>query len=470
MKASLKLSVHVGSMELERVQSVEERGEWLKQVSAAVEKKSSLSRTATKHSFKFYDVSEKAPREYICPVSLELMRDPVLLVETGQVYDRSSIEGWFKAGKSTCPVSGAKVKQMRLSPIFPLRSAIQAYAKEQGIELDMADTTSDVEDTLIAESPLSGTLFEGVSMYDVRGLIQLIGAEDVEQQITALRLLADMSRFGDVCQRSKINRMVSRDKIINIMKRSDVDKLKVHSARLLMHLPGKYFDLGQQIKLLKYNDLMLSEEVLLRLWEYAYRHRTKMFELAALLDKHGKDELVASCKRIADPTENTDYPEEVRAYSTFLLACAAFKRSTRNVLVNQEITPLLVNQLHATANIGFRFCLMKALQYLSEDKEGRLQVLRAGGVRIFVTHLPPRNKTIHYTTRVYLDWFAWVTVAETAVKALYFLAFEDQGRSEMRTTATMKALRIMVGHNSFPDNSRSRYLLPLLARLSTVPS
>jgi len=457
-------------MELERVQSVEERGAWLRQVSAAVERKSTLSRTATKHSFKFYDVSEKAPREYICPVSLELMRDPVLLVETGQVYDRSSIEGWFKAGKSTCPVSGAKVKQMRLSPIFPLRSAIQAYAKEQGIELDMADGTADFDDSPVAESPLSGTLFEGVSMYDVRGLIQLVAADDVEQEITALRLLADMSRFGDLCQRTKINRLVSRDKIIGIFKRSEVEKLKVQSARLLLHLPGKHFDLGQQIKLLKYNDLMLSEEVLLKLWEYAYRHRSKMFELASLVDKHGKEELVAACKKIANPTENTDYPEEVRSYSTFLLACAAYRKGTRRVLVDQEITPLLVNQLHSTSNLGFRFCLMKALQYMSEDKEGRLQVLRAGGVRIFVTHLPPRNKTIHYTTRIYVDWFAWVTVAETAVKALYFLAFEDHGRSEMRTTATMKALRIMVGNNSFPDNSRSRYLLPLLARLSTVPS
>ena len=87
--------------------------------------------------------------------------------------------------------------------------------------------------------------------------------------------------------------------------------MRVQSARLLLHLPGKYFDLGQQIKLLKFHDLMLSEEVLLKLWEYAYRHRSKMFELASLVDKHGKDELVAACKRIADPTENTDYPDEV---------------------------------------------------------------------------------------------------------------------------------------------------------------
>jgi hypothetical protein len=32
------------------------------------------------------------PAEHICPISLEVMVFPVLLVETGQVYDRDSIE------------------------------------------------------------------------------------------------------------------------------------------------------------------------------------------------------------------------------------------------------------------------------------------------------------------------------------------------------------------------------------------
>jgi len=146
-------------------------------------------------------VAENAPREYICPISLELMRDPVLLVETGQVYDRPSIEGWFKAGKSTCPVSGTKVKHMRLSPIFPLRSAIQAYAKDQDIELEAAVESSSSDDTPKAESgAVAGTLFEGVSVFDVRGLAQLITSEEVEHKATALNLLAEMSRHTRVDQ------------------------------------------------------------------------------------------------------------------------------------------------------------------------------------------------------------------------------------------------------------------------------
>lgn len=107
---------------------------------------------------------------------------------------------------------------------------------------------------------------------------------------------------------------------------------------------------------------------------------------------------------------------------------------------------------------------------MCEDSIGRLQVIRAGdffsflinadvvsgGVRIFIMHLPPRNRNIEYTTRIYADWFSWVTVAETAVKALYYLSFDDNGKSEMRTTATMKALRFVKNQNSFPDHARVR--------------
>lgn len=47
------------------------------------------------------------PDIFLCPISREVMRDPVVLVETGQVYDRHSITEWFKMGHSTCPLTGA---------------------------------------------------------------------------------------------------------------------------------------------------------------------------------------------------------------------------------------------------------------------------------------------------------------------------------------------------------------------------
>lgn len=83
---------------------------WLENMSVSVRKGAAASKKLTKIksgiSLKNIMEGRETPREYLCPVSLQLMRDPVLLVQTGQVYDRESIEGWFKSGHNTDPVTG----------------------------------------------------------------------------------------------------------------------------------------------------------------------------------------------------------------------------------------------------------------------------------------------------------------------------------------------------------------------------
>ena len=41
---------------------------------------------------------EEAPDRFLCPISLDIMTDPVLLVCTGQVYDYPSLMTWFESG------------------------------------------------------------------------------------------------------------------------------------------------------------------------------------------------------------------------------------------------------------------------------------------------------------------------------------------------------------------------------------
>uniref|UniRef100_A0A8R7V651 U-box domain-containing protein n=1 Tax=Triticum urartu TaxID=4572 RepID=A0A8R7V651_TRIUA len=45
------------------------------------------------------------PEVFLCPISLDLMSDPVTLLPTGQTYDRPSIRRWLAAGHRTCPVT-----------------------------------------------------------------------------------------------------------------------------------------------------------------------------------------------------------------------------------------------------------------------------------------------------------------------------------------------------------------------------
>lgn len=48
------------------------------------------------------------PKEFCCPITLDLMSDPVI-VSTGQTYDRSSITQWLDEGHRTCPNSGLMI-------------------------------------------------------------------------------------------------------------------------------------------------------------------------------------------------------------------------------------------------------------------------------------------------------------------------------------------------------------------------
>mmetsp|Transcript_22246 Transcript_22246/g.56672 ORF Transcript_22246/g.56672 Transcript_22246/m.56672 type:complete len:307 (-) Transcript_22246:739-1659(-) len=65
------------------------------------------------------------PRGFMCPVSCQVMTDPVSTVD-GMVYDRTNIEG-FKSGRQTSPVTGQQLASLKLLPNPALKEAIEAY-------------------------------------------------------------------------------------------------------------------------------------------------------------------------------------------------------------------------------------------------------------------------------------------------------------------------------------------------------
>ncbi|KAK3446965.1 hypothetical protein EUGRSUZ_A02582 [Eucalyptus grandis] len=67
------------------------------------------------------------PSFFLCPISLQLMKDPVT-VPTGITYDRESIEKWlFSAKSSTCPVTKQAIPDCELTPNHTLRRLIQSW-------------------------------------------------------------------------------------------------------------------------------------------------------------------------------------------------------------------------------------------------------------------------------------------------------------------------------------------------------
>lgn len=77
----------------------------------------------------------EVPQYFICPISLQIMKDPVTAI-TGISYDRESIEKWLKTAKdTTCPVTKQPLpRDSGLTSNHTLRRLIQAWCTHNGID------------------------------------------------------------------------------------------------------------------------------------------------------------------------------------------------------------------------------------------------------------------------------------------------------------------------------------------------
>ncbi|KAK6163682.1 hypothetical protein DH2020_000546 [Rehmannia glutinosa] len=112
-------------------------------------------------------VSETVPEEFKCPLSKELMRDPVIIA-TGQTYDRPFIQKWLKAGNRTCPQTQQVLSHTIVTPNHLIRDMITQWCDNHGINLpnsvqyinDEGLTEADRDHFLSLLGKMSSTLSE----------------------------------------------------------------------------------------------------------------------------------------------------------------------------------------------------------------------------------------------------------------------------------------------------------------------
>ena len=68
------------------------------------------------------------PPTICCPITCDVMTDPVILAETCQTYERAAIEQWL-ASHNTSPLTGLPLSTHGLVPNEQLARQIQAAAQ-----------------------------------------------------------------------------------------------------------------------------------------------------------------------------------------------------------------------------------------------------------------------------------------------------------------------------------------------------
>ncbi|KAL6969296.1 U-box domain-containing protein 45 [Sarracenia purpurea var. burkii] len=72
------------------------------------------------------------PEELRCPISLQLMHDPVIIA-SGQTYERICIEKWFGDGHNTCPKTQQQLPHLCLTPNYCVKGLVGSWCEQNGI-------------------------------------------------------------------------------------------------------------------------------------------------------------------------------------------------------------------------------------------------------------------------------------------------------------------------------------------------
>ncbi|KAL4318237.1 hypothetical protein GQ457_18G022810 [Hibiscus cannabinus] len=167
------------------------------------------------------------PVDYLCPISLELMRDPVI-VATGQTYERSYIQRWIDCGNATCPKTQQKLENLTLTPNYVLRSLINQWCAKHNIEQPIVLANSRLKKGDGSFRDVSG------DMAAIQALVANLSSRCLEERRAAVAEIRSLSK------RSTDNRILIADAgaipvLVNLLTADDA-ALQEHAVTSILNL------------------------------------------------------------------------------------------------------------------------------------------------------------------------------------------------------------------------------------------
>ncbi|MCD9640868.1 U-box domain-containing protein 45 [Datura stramonium] len=95
---------------------------------------SKLSSFNFKPNFRRSDQMPVPPEELRCPISLQLMYNPVIIA-SGQTYERICIEKWFSDGHNTCPKTQQELPHLGLTPNYCVKGLVASWCEQNGVSI-----------------------------------------------------------------------------------------------------------------------------------------------------------------------------------------------------------------------------------------------------------------------------------------------------------------------------------------------
>ncbi|KAF8379106.1 hypothetical protein HHK36_028535 [Tetracentron sinense] len=120
------------------------------------------------------DPTMEIPLYFMCPISMELMKEPVT-ISTGVTYDKKNIEKWFFTyKKKTCPATMQRLENLDLTPNNTLKRVILTWQDQESQSLSSSSLVSVKHDELVSLlTTIESTPFKVSSLKKLRAIIEL---------------------------------------------------------------------------------------------------------------------------------------------------------------------------------------------------------------------------------------------------------------------------------------------------------
>uniref|UniRef100_A0ACD5W003 Uncharacterized protein n=1 Tax=Avena sativa TaxID=4498 RepID=A0ACD5W003_AVESA len=133
--------------------------------------------------------SPAPPMDLRCPISLDLMRDPVVAA-SGQTYDRESIDRWFGSGKSTCPKTGQVLANLELVPNKSLKNLISKWCRENGVAMEVCEASKSEQAQAVAANKAALEVARMTASFLVKKLSVTFSPDAASRVVHEIRLLS----------------------------------------------------------------------------------------------------------------------------------------------------------------------------------------------------------------------------------------------------------------------------------------
>ncbi|KAJ0024900.1 hypothetical protein Pint_09230 [Pistacia integerrima] len=128
------------------------------------------------------------PHEFLCPITLEIMTDPVI-VASGQTYERESIQKWIDSNHRTCPKTRQTLAHLSLAPNYALKNLILQWCEKNKFKLPKKDNSVFSECSSAEHKEEIASLVKKLSSSDLKvqratvKKIRLLSKENPENRI-----------------------------------------------------------------------------------------------------------------------------------------------------------------------------------------------------------------------------------------------------------------------------------------------